>query len=54
MCISYELSNTIRQTLTHILMAVSIAILIPESSLASKEASDETGTMLLMKPERCS
>jgi hypothetical protein len=29
-------------------MAVSIAILIPESSLASKEAPDETGTMLLM------
>ena len=29
-------------------MAVSIAILIPESSLASKEAPDETGTMLLV------
>ncbi len=48
MCISYNLSNTIRQTLTHILMAVSIAVLIPESSLASKEAPDETGTMLLV------
>jgi len=48
MCISYKLSNTIRQTLAHILMAVSIVILIPESSLASKEAPDETGTMLLM------
>ncbi len=48
MCISYKLSNTIRQTLIQILMAVSIAILIPKSSLASKEAPDETGTMLLM------
>jgi len=48
MCISYKFSNTIRQTFTHILMAVSIAILIPESSLASKEVPDETGTMLLM------
>ena len=48
MCISYKLSNTARHTLTHILMAVLIAILIPESSLASKEAPDETGTMLLV------
>ncbi len=48
MCISYKLSNTIRHTLTRILMAASIAILIPESSLASKEAPDETGTMLLV------
>jgi len=48
MCISYKLSNAIRKTLTHILMAASIAILIPESSLALKEAPDETGTMLLV------
>jgi len=48
MCISYKLSNMIRQTLTHILIAASIAILIPESSLASKEAPDETETMVLV------
>lgn len=48
MCILYKFSNKIRKTLTHILMAVSIVILIPESSLASKEAPDKTGTMLLM------
>lgn len=47
MYVSHIFSNSIRCTLTHILMVASIVILTPESSFASKEASDE-GAMVIV------
>lgn len=48
MCISSEFSNTIRQTLTHILMAVSILFFFTGDSIASNKLPNKTGSMLLV------